>query len=215
MSELRLYYDLSCPWSYIALVRLHDVADRNATPIDLRPVVVDDVLATENPELRGTRFAANPAKEAWQRSDLDIWAQFWGLTIDLPADWPFPARRAAHACAVAAAAGVGIDFSLRLYRAIFGEGKPANDPATLSEVAVSAGLEEELFVAALGESGTADKVEKWTAELVRLGGFGTPTMLLDSELFFGNDRIPLVEWKLGPISSEDFVMPGQHGQPGL
>ena len=69
MSDLRLYLDYSCPWSYLALLRLRDVADRNATKIQLRPVVVADVLATENPALQGNRLAENPAKAAWQKKD--------------------------------------------------------------------------------------------------------------------------------------------------
>ena len=47
-------------------------------------------------------------------------------------------------------------------------------------------------------------------ELIERGGFGTPSMLVDNTLFFGNDRIALVEWTLGPLGDEEFVVPGQH-----
>ena len=100
MSNLTLYYDLSCPWSYLALVRMQDVSDRNATRMTLKPVLVDAVLATENPALQSTRLAENPAKAAWQRADLEYWARLWGLSIELSANWPFdgaPGARAAQA----------------------------------------------------------------------------------------------------------------------
>jgi hypothetical protein len=35
-------------------------------------------------------------------------------------------------------------------------------------------------------------------------------MFVGDALFFGNDRVPLIEWTLGPMSDEAFVMPGQH-----
>jgi len=36
-------------------------------------------------------------------------------------------------------------------------------------------------------------------------------MFIDDELFYGNDRMPLVEWTLGPVNDAQFVIPGQHG----
>ena len=62
-----------------------------------------------------------------------------------------------------------------------------------------------------GPSEPAQQVNDWSEELVRQGGFGTRSIFVDERLFFGNDRIPLVDWMLGPISDENFVMPGQHG----
>jgi len=208
MSQLRLYYDLTCPWSYLGLVRLQDVADRNARKIDLRPVIVDTVLATENPELQQKRFAANPAKEAWQRQDLQAWATFWGLTIELEDSWPADSRIAAAAAAAAIELGKGLAYSLSLYRAYFKDHKDIGHTSVLTELAAEAGLDAADFAAKLDDA--EQRVTGWTEELVRQGGFGTPSVFVDDDLFFGNDRLALVDWMLGPISDEDFVMPGQH-----
>ncbi len=210
MSTLRLYYDFSCPWSYLGLVRLQDVADRNARKIDLRPVIVDTILATENPDLQKQRFAENPAKAAWQRKDLDSWAAFWGLTIELDESWPADSRPAAIAAAAAIDLGKGLEFSLQVYRAYFKGHKDICSSAVLTEVAVATGLDEAEFLAKFNDAEAAAQVDTWTEELVRQGGFGTPSVFVDDDLFFGNDRLALVDWMLGPISDEDFVMPGQH-----
>jgi 2-hydroxychromene-2-carboxylate isomerase len=208
MSDVSFYYDFSCPWSYLALVRLRDAADRNGMPISLRPVNVDAVLATENPDRQKNRWADNPAKAAWQRTDLDHWARFWGLTINLSADWPQPGARAAAAAAAAIQLDAGFEFSLHLFAAHFGTGVNITDAAVLNDVAAQCGLEADAFETAL-TTATA-QVESWTDELIRRGGFGTPSVFVGDQLFFGNDRIPLVDWVIGPISNHDFVMPGQH-----
>jgi 2-hydroxychromene-2-carboxylate isomerase len=35
-----------------------------------------------------------------------------------------------------------------------------------------------------------------TEELIARGGFGSPTMFVEGSMFFGNDRLPLVEHAL-------------------
>ena len=211
MSSLRLYYDLTCPWSYLGLVRLQDVADRNARSVQLYPVLVDQVLATENPERQHNRFAENPAKAAWQRKDLQDWAGFWGLTIELADAWPADSKQAAIAVTAAIAQGKGQAYSLAVYRAYFAEQQDISDVAVLTALANDVGLDEAAFAAALNAADTVQQVTQWTEELVRQGGFGTPSVFVDDDLFYGNDRLALVDWMLGPISDEDFVMPGQHG----
>ena len=208
MAELSLYYDFSCPWSYLALVRLQDVADRNATTLQLCPVDVNGVLATENPSMQASRLAENPAKAAWQRADLADWARFWGLRIELDETWPRESALAAAAGLAAIELGQGIEYSLALFAAAFGNGADISDTVVLTQTATDVGLDSAAFQAALEQAG--DKVAERSEELVRRGGFGTPTVFVDDQMFFGNDRIPLVEWVLGPVSEADFVMPGQH-----
>ena len=210
MSQVEFFCDLSCPWSYLALVRLRDATDRNAASIRFRPVSVDEVLTTENPDLRATRLADNPAKAAWQQADLQQWAAMWGMTLTEPGYWPFDGSAAGAAVLAAEKLGKGTDYALGLYRACFAEGADIRQTQTLADIAVKAGLEREDFVAELEQPGYALQVKEATVELISRGGFGTPTMFVGDEMFFGNDRVTLVEWALGPVRDAAFVMPGQH-----
>jgi len=212
MRTVGFYFDLSCPWSYLALVRLRDTTERNAARIDFKPVSVDRLLATENPELRSTRLSAIPAHANWQRKDLDDWASLWGLRLQLPANWPFPAELAGAALVAADRAGNGLSFALAVFRACFAAGANINDPLILLQCAADAGLNTDSFAPELQDAGNLDTVYANTLELIRRGGFGTPTMFSNDELFFGNDRVPLVEWTLGPIGDDEFVLPGQHSK---
>jgi len=212
MRTVGFYFDLSCPWSYLALVRLRDATERNAARIDFKPVSVDRLLTTENPELRSTRLSAIPAHAEWQRKDLSDWASLWGLRLELPANWPFPAELAGAAMVAADRAGKGMSFALAVFRACFGAGTDINDPAVLLQCAADAGLPADGLIAQLKEARNLDTVHANTLELIRRGGFGTPTMFVQDEMFFGNDRVPLVEWTLGPIGNDEFVLPGQHSK---
>lgn len=212
MSRIDFYCDFSCPWSYLALVRLRDVADRNAASIRFLPVSAHRLLGTENPDRQATRLSANPAKAAWERRDLALWAKFWGLRIELPSDWPFDASIPGAAMLVAEQQGAGLGYALALFAAYFGKGRDITDSATLADIAAGAGLEPDAFLAELADAAWLERIASNTEDLIRRGGFGTPSMFVDDELFYGNDRIPLVEWTLGPVGDAEFVIPGQHGK---
>lgn len=210
MHSVDFYFDLSCPWSYLALVRLRDATERNGAGIAFKPVCVDQLLATENPALRETRLSAIPAHARWQLRDLEHWAQLWGLRMQLPGNWPFPAPAANAAMVAADRAGRGMAFALAVFRACFANGDDINARPTLLQCATSSGMDADRFAASLDLPENRQAMQDNTLELIRRGGFGTPTMFVGDELFFGNDRVPLVEWTLGPIGDAGFVMPGQH-----
>lgn len=210
MTKVEYFFDLTCPWSYLALLRLHDATDRNAAGITFKPVSINDVLATENPALLASRLAENPAKAAWQKDDLSVWAAMWGVTLNLPDKWPLDGKLAGAGMVVAEQAGKGMEFAMSVFAAGFGENADIDDAELLTRKAEEIGLAGAAFAANLIEPASAAVVEKNTHELIRRGGFGTPSMFVGDELFFGNDRVPLVEWALGPVRNAGFVMPGQH-----
>ena len=59
------------------------------------------------------------------------------------------------------------------------------------------GLERGEFFAAINSSRYKDRLRANTDELIQRGGFGSPTLFVDGDdMFFGNDRLPLVEARL-------------------
>jgi 2-hydroxychromene-2-carboxylate isomerase len=211
-ASVDFYLDFSCPWSYLALVRLRDATDRNAAVINFKPVSVNQLLATENPDLQASRLAVHPAKAAWQKQDLQLWARFWGLSLELHNNWPFDATLAARAMITADSTGKGFEYAQQLFREHFGTGTDITNSVILGQIATVVGLDSNELLQQIDAVELQEQVEKNTLELIRRGGFGTPSMFIGDQLFFGNDRIPLVEWMLGPISDGGFVMPGQHSK---
>jgi len=220
MTTVDFYFDFSCPWSYLALVRLRDVTDRNGAVIRFKPISLHQLLATENPDLQANRLSEHPAKAVWQEEDLQLWARFWGLTIELHPDWQIDATVPATAMLAlceggkrdAGQTGREVDFALRLFAQHFGGGGDIRDAALLDSMAVAAAFDPALLARQIGSVSRVKQVEHNTLELIHRGGFGTPSMFIGNQLFFGNDRIPLVEWMLGPIGNDEFVMPGQHSK---
>lgn len=211
MASVECYFDYTCPWSYLAFVRLSEAAKRTGSKVRWCPVVLDKVLELVNPGVSVVREPADPRKAAYQVSDLEAWADYVGIAIDRPAGWPADSSLAAAGGIVADRQGAIAAFTDAVFSAYFGMGRNVADPGVLTEIAVIAGLDRESFEEALNDELPANDVATNVNTLLERGGFGAPTMFVREQMFFGNDRMPLVEFALGQSSGRTFIMPGQHG----
>jgi len=211
MSSVEFYFDYSCPWSYLACLRLIETATRTGSTIEWRPIVLDTLLARVHPDRPFDREPVDPRKSAYEARDIEAWADYVGVEINRPADWPASGALAARGAVVAARQERIRAYSAAVFSAYFGPGADIADILVLSALAEQAGLERQSFEQALIDSSVVEGVDANIKTLLSRGGFGAPTMFVGDDMFFGSDRMPLVEFALGQSSGREFVMPGQHG----
>lgn len=205
------FFDCACPWSYLATGRLREAALRTGARIDWRPVFSAAVLQAANPGHRADHQDPNPRRARYQAKDLQDWARYLGLRIRRPEGWPVRAELAQRAAVAAAAMGQAGPFLEALFGAYFGEGRDIEDRDVILAAAGEAGLDTTALANALRDPATLAAVEANGAALVDLGGFGVPSMVVGDDLYFGNDRMPLVEAALARAGDLRLVLPGQHG----
>jgi len=63
----------------------------------------------------------------------------------------------------------------------------------LTDIAKNSNLDTEEFKKFIASQEAKDLLIKNTDELIRLGGFGSPTFFYKEKMFFGNDRLHLLE----------------------
>ena len=211
MASVEFYFDYSCPWSYLAFMRLSEVAKRTGADILWRPMLVDRLLERVNPGQPVAREPGDPRRLAYQAQDIEAWADYVGVTINRPDGWPVDSGLAAIGGLIADQQGQVAAYSDAVFSAYFGPNRQIGDPVVLAELAAAAGLERDAFRQELANPEHAQNVAANTDRLLKRGGFGAPTLFVDELMFFGNDRMPLVEFALGQRSDRKFVMPGQHG----
>jgi 2-hydroxychromene-2-carboxylate isomerase len=70
------------------------------------------------------------------------------------------------------------------------------------DVAGRAGLDGKRLLAMSQSPAVKARLRENTDELIRRGGFGSPTMFVNrDDMYFGNDRLPLVEAALAARAS--------------
>ena len=79
-----------------------------------------------------------------------------------------------------------------LFQMIFVDGIEIDDPA-ISTISSSLNLDPVAFTRALNEAETVSQHETWLDEAQARGAFGVPTFFLGDRMFWGNDRLVLLE----------------------
>jgi len=207
MAEVEFFFDLSCPWTYLAAGRLHEAAVRTGARIRWRPFRLSDLGQSAAEQ----RWPAEPPRRAHAQRMLAAWADFCARPLQLPEGWPAELTLAARGAVYAAATKRARAYAEAVWAAEFGRGEPPLTEAALLELAAAAGLEGAAFHSALADPGTAEALAANARELAARGGFASATMFVGERMFHGNESMPLVEYALGQASGRRFVMPGQHG----
>jgi 2-hydroxychromene-2-carboxylate isomerase len=84
-------------------------------------------------------------------------------------------------------------FHRRVFPAFWAEGQNLGDAAVFARALDEAGLDGRALVAAADDPAVKEELRATTDEAVARGVFGAPSFFVGDELFFGNDRMVLVE----------------------
>jgi 2-hydroxychromene-2-carboxylate isomerase len=84
-------------------------------------------------------------------------------------------------------------FARAVFAAYWGEDKDISKDEVLTEICGSVGLDPRKFFAGIAEQAIKDQLKANTDEVMARGGFGSPTIFVDkTDMYFGNDRMPLI-----------------------
>lgn len=189
---LDFYFDLASPYAYLASTQVDDVCARNGATARWRPFLLGGVFKATGNEMP----ARIPAKAAYMQRDLQAWSAFYGVPFAFPAHFPINSVKPMRVCLAAEEQGKLRELAEAMYRAYWAEGNPIDDPAVIAEVAADVGLDGEKLLARIEDQDIKNRLKENTEEAVRLGAFGAPFFHLDGQIFWGNDRLPLIEHTL-------------------
>lgn len=189
--EIELFFDIGSSYSYLAATQMAGVTERTGVPVRWRPFLLGGVFKATGNDLP----IRVPAKARWMAADMMMWAKHYGIEIHLPSKFPTITLRTQRALAAAELAQPATvrALALALFRAYWVEDRDVTSDDVIGEAAARAGLDRAAILAAIDAPATKDHLRATTDEAVRRGGFGAPTMFVGETMFWGNDRIPLLE----------------------
>ena len=189
------YYGPGSRYSYLASTQLDRIAAETGCRFDWHPVASGALM-----RLRGGRpFRGEPISGQYEwpyrQRDAEAWAAYYGLPYREPVDFRVDPAYLAVAATAAKQLGVVEAYSRRRFEAIFVEGRALAE-ADLTDLAGDAGLDAAAFRAQLDDPATAENHEAALQAAHRGGAFGVPTFFLGEQMFWGNDRLVLLEHAL-------------------
>lgn len=200
--DLEFFYDCSSPWTYFAFTRIIPMMERLALPIRWRPMLVGGVFNAVNRELYSAREAmfndTNSPRLRYYIKDMQDWARLCGVRAQMPPGHPISSVKAMRGAFYALQQGVLVPYSRAVFEAYWGGDTPnIADDAVLAAICDRTGLDQQGFFDAIASRHYKDLLRQNTDELIARGGFGSPTIFINvDDMYFGNDRLELVEYRL-------------------
>jgi 2-hydroxychromene-2-carboxylate isomerase len=194
MKTLEFFYDVGSPWTYLAFAKIEALAGEHGALLTFRPILVGGVFNAVNEDVYRMRAQPNPRKARYHAKDLEDWARLYGLVIRWPSVFPVNSVKAMRGALAAEEKGRLVPWSRACFEAYWGRDQDLAQDAVLEQIARRVGLDPAWLLARIAKPELKEKLRANTDELVARGGFGSPTMFVNgSDMYFGNDRLPLVE----------------------
>jgi 2-hydroxychromene-2-carboxylate isomerase len=191
---IEFFFDCSSPWTYLAFHNIQPLAKEFGVEISWRPILVGGIFNTINPSVYASREKPVEAKARYMKKDMADWARSAGLVIKMrPTVFPVNSVKAMRACILLAPEGKLVEFARTVFGIYWGEDKDISQDVVLTEICQRIGVDPATFFAGIGQQAIKDQLKANTDEVMARGGFGSPTIFLDkTDMYFGNDRLPLI-----------------------
>ncbi len=193
---LEVFFDCSSPWTYLAFHNIQPLAKEMGEEIVWKPILVGGIFNSVNPSVYESRKTPVPLKARYMKKDLADWARSSGLEIKMPPRvFPVNSVKAMRGCLwlLRDDADKMVPFATAVFEAYWGRDLDISMDAVLHEICQNVGLDPDAFFAAIAEPAIKDQLKHNTDEVIARGGFGSPTIFVDTtDMYFGNDRLPLV-----------------------
>jgi 2-hydroxychromene-2-carboxylate isomerase len=192
VSTIDYYVWLLSDWAYLGGIRFVQLAARHGLKINHIPMRMQDVYAGS-----GGIALANRSwqRQAYRITELKRWRSQLGIPLNIEPQF-FPADVDLASCVVIAAQQRGLeitDFVNAVMRAIWAEDQNVADPEVLVVIAERCGLEGRGLLEAADAEAVRAEYRGNTERALAAGVFGSPFYVLAGELFWGQDRLDMLE----------------------
>jgi len=184
MPQPTFYFDLGSPFAYLAAERIPEVLPE---PVRWQPVSLGALFKLNG---RSSWSLGDPGRRRAGMAEVERRAGAYGLPpLRWPDPWPtnylFAMRVATHAFQ----AGRGREFTMQAFRAAFRQGHDLAAREHVLAAAEQVGLDPRTAESAAGDPEVKLALRTATDAAHALGVFGVPTIAVEGELFWGEDRL--------------------------
>lgn len=199
--KLEFFWDAVSPYTYLASTQITQLVEELAEEVSIelvwRPFFLGGVM-----QATGNKPPATvAAKGRHLFADLRRWAAMYDVPFWFPKSFPANTVAAMRMACYAQKQGKQAELAMALMQAHWGnasEGADADiaNADVLQRLAEQVGLDGAEALAATQDQKIKDELKANTEEAVTRGAFGAPTFFVEDEMFWGNDRLPLLKQHL-------------------
>ena len=189
---IEFHFDFSSPYSYLASEQIEPIAARHGRTVEYKPLLLGAVFKLAKSAPLTEQYGP---KARYSVRDFERSAHYAGVPYRQPSRFPIGS--------VAAKRGVVwlqqhrpelvAPFVHAVYRAFFVDDRDISDSAVVGEIAREVGIDPAEFAAGIQQPEIKERLRVQVDQAIAAGIFGAPAIVVDGELFWGNDRLPQIE----------------------
>ena len=193
MAPLHFYFDFISPFGYFASLRVEDIARRHGRTVEWHAML----LGVSVLKVMGLKpLLDTPLKGDYIRRDAQRYMRRHGMVLKRNLDDPVMDPRAAgrafhyvkhHRPALAA------PLAHALYDAYWSEGKDLSTADAVAAVPLPAGLDADWLRTGTASDEAGALLRSAVDASLKAGIFGSPTVVVDGEPFWGVEKLGLLE----------------------
>ena len=134
-----------------------------------------------------------PSKLKYLMKDISDWVKYYGVPFNMPSRFPMNNRPPSAAALAAQKAGKFVEFIDGVLEAYYVKDLDIASGEVLGEIAAELGLNRDKIVGAIDDPEINKEIDALTEKAVNKGVFGVPTFFVGDDMYWGSDRLILLE----------------------
>ena len=196
MKKIEFWYSIGSTYTYLSAQRLNDIANQKNIEFEWCPFSVRSRMI----EMENVPFMAEKKRDKidYMWRDVQRRANFYGFDANVPAPYPLKEFDLANKVAILGKNQGWIkEYTILTYKKWFLEHlEPGSEP-NLSSTLKEIGLDSESVIKLAQTDEIEQKYLKNTEMAKNKGIFGSPTFIVENEVFWGDDRCEdAIKWLL-------------------
>lgn len=190
-NKIEFFFDLGSPYSYLASTQLESFEKKNNVAFEWRPILLGGLFKTVDNQ--SPFYVVSKGKKSYLLNDLQAWASLYGVPYQLPSQFPPNTLKAMRGAIAAGRTGQLKPYAKAMFNAFFVDDRNISEPNTILEIVKEIGMDVTEFSLAIDGMDVKQALISATEEAADRGAFGVPTFFYQGRMFFGNDRLCLLE----------------------
>lgn len=191
-AQVDFYYDFASPTAYLAWTQLPELCKQYGANLNYHPMLLGGVFkATGN----STPVLIEP-KGKWIFEDIKRYARHYGVPYQKNPFFIINSMTMMRGAMWAQNTGVLEHYNKAMYTATWADGLNTAEPDVIASVMQDASLDADAMLLAASDDAIKKQLIDATNYAVDQGVFGAPTMIVNGDLHFGQDRLDWIKRQL-------------------
>jgi len=191
---IETYFDYASPFSYIASEQLEGLVARHDAAVDWKPIQRHKLSSFAG----GDPYSVS--KRKYVMSDARRLAQYYEVPLQPPHPYPVRSETALLLALLCRETEVFPSLHREIFLAAWAHQRDISERSVLTDCLRAAGADPKPLLDHCKASAVKAQLAALQVDADSKGIFGVPTFVLDGELFWGVDRLPVLEWRLETLA---------------